>query len=211
MVSSGQTNLRTTPNDPAFENVLRLVEAAVAVDVPLVQLREKSLSAKVLYELTKECVRLSTESNTRLLVNDRYDVALAAGADGVQLTSASIPTDVVRAKVDKRLLIGVSTHSVDEAQTARSQGADFVLFGPVFVTESKKSFGDPQGVDRLADVVSRVGPMPVIAIGGVSVDNARSCFEAGAAGVAAIGLFSDPESVGTVVEGIRNRERIISG
>lgn len=206
LVTSGRTTLKTTPNHPEFLALLRLVEAAVAADVSLVQLREKALSAKVLFELAQRCVRLTSGSNTRLLVNDRYDVALAAGADGVHLTSTSIPTDVVRDKVGEKLLVGVSTHSVSEAQTAQSQGADFILFGPVYETESKKSYGDPQGVERLREVVSRVGPMPVIAIGGISVDNARECSDAGAAGIAAIGLFSDPESLGTVVEGIRNRE-----
>ncbi len=202
MVSSGLTTLRTTHNDPAFADVLRLVEAAVAADVSLIQLREKTLSTKVLFELTQQCVRLTTGSNTRLLVNDRYDVALAAGADGVQLTSASIPTEVVRGKTGDRLLIGVSTHSVYEAQTAKSQGADFVLFGPVFLTESKKSYGDPQGVERLKEVVSRLGPTPVIAIGGITIDNARACLKVGARGVAGIGLFSDPGRLGAAVKAI---------
>jgi thiamine-phosphate pyrophosphorylase len=105
--------------------------------------------------------------------------------------------------VGKSLIIGVSTHSLAEAREAQAKGADFVLFGPVFETESKRAYGVPQGVDRLGEVVLQVGPMPVIAIGGISVDNARKCLEVGAAGVAAISLFQNPDTLRMAVEAVR--------
>jgi thiamine-phosphate pyrophosphorylase len=191
LVTSGKTTLQTTPNSQEFTKLLKLVEAAVASGVSLVQIREKNLGTRVLEELAKRAVDLTRGSVTRLLINERFDVASASGADGVQLTSRSIPTEVVRSLVGKEFLIGVSTHSLGEVLRARDQGADFVLFGPVFETESKLAFGPPQGLSTLQEVTSEAGSFPVIAIGGVTEENATHCFEAGAAGVAAISWFED--------------------
>ena len=149
------------------------------------------MPARELYELTSSAVELTRGSKTRLLVNDRADIARAAGADGVHLTSQSLPADVVRSMFGSQFLIGVSTHSLDEARTARDGGADFIVFGPVF---EKHGFSTPQGLDKLRNVTSELGDFPVLAIGGVSLENARACFEAGASGVAAIRLLNDPES-----------------
>src|SRR6185369_15178481 len=101
----------------------------VDAEVPLFQIREKSLSARALYELVVGAVSITRGSKTRLLVNDRVDVARAAGADGVHLTAHSLPADVVRSTCGPDFLIGVSTHSREEAQAARAGGADFVVFG----------------------------------------------------------------------------------
>jgi len=90
-------------------------------------------------------------------------------------------------------LIGVSTHSREEAQAARDGGADFVLFGPVFETESKRAFGPPQGLEKLRDVARALGEFPVLAIGGITLENIPACLSAGARGVAGISLFSHPE------------------
>jgi len=203
LITSGATTSQTTPNHPEFSNILRLVEAAVEAQVSLVQLREKSLTARVLFDLVVRAVELSAGSATRLLVNDRFDIALAGGADGVQLTSRSIPADIVRKTCGDSFLIGVSTHSLDEARMVQDS-ADFVLFGPVFETESKRSFGEPQGVGRLQDVTSELNGLPVIAIGGVSKENAQQCLVAGAAGIAAIGMLSDPKSLSSIVQSIRS-------
>ena len=110
----------------------------------------KRCRREFLYELTERAVEITRGSDTRLLVNDRSDIARAAGADGVHLTSQSLPADVVRKIYGPEFLIGVSTHSLDEARAARAGGADFVVFGPVFETESKREFGAPQGLNRLA-------------------------------------------------------------
>ena len=202
LITSGATTSQTTPNNSEFSNILRLVEAAVEARVSLVQLREKTLTVRVLFELVVRAVELTSGSVTRLLVNDRFDIALAGGADGVQLTSRSIPADIVRQTCGDGFLIGVSTHSLDEARMAQDS-ADFVLFGPVFETESKRSFGEPQGVERLQEVTRQLNGFPVIAIGGVSKENAQQCLVAGAAGVAAIGMLSDPKSLSSIVQSIR--------
>jgi thiamine-phosphate pyrophosphorylase len=168
---------------------LRFVRAAVEAEVVLLQIREKFLPARVLYELATRAAEITRDSKTRLLVNDRADIARAAGADGVHLTASSLPADVVRRTFGAEFLIGVSTHSLDEARAARDGGADFVVFGPVFETESKRGFGAPQGLDKLRQVVDELRGFPVLAIGGISLENAGACFDAGASGIAAISLF----------------------
>lgn len=195
---------QTTPEDSQFTDILRLVEAAVAARVPLFQIREKLLSGRVLYELVTRAVEITRGSDTRLLVNDRADIARAAGADGVHLTTQSLPADVVRKIYGPEFLIGVSTHSSEEARVARVRGADFVVFGPVFATESKREFGEPQGLVRLEEITSELRGFPVVAIGGITLDNVAACFEAGASGVAAIRLLNDAERISSIVEVIRS-------
>jgi thiamine-phosphate pyrophosphorylase len=168
-----------------------LIEAVVADGVPLVQIREKSLSARVLYELATRAAAISKGSKTLLLVNDRFDIARAAGADGVHLTSRSLPTNVVREICDKDFLIGVSTHSLEEALSAREGGADFIVFGPVFETPSKQIYGQPQELEKLREVTSALHGFPVLAIGGINRDNADRCLRAGASGIAGISLFNE--------------------
>jgi len=145
----------------------------------------------VLYELATRAVAITRGSATRLLVNDRFDVARAAGADGVHLTTRSLPAKVVRSICGDDFLIGVSTHSLETALNARAEGADFVVFGPVFETPSKRIYGEPQGLDTLREVTSALAGFPVIAIGGINRENADECFRAGASGIAAIRLFNE--------------------
>ena len=183
------------------KTILQLVEAAVAAKVPLFQIREKMLSARELYELTTRAVEITRGSDTRLLVNDRSDIARAAGADGVHLTTRSLPAQVVRNTYGPDFLIGVSTHSLAEARAAQVGGADFVVFGPVF---EKLDFGAPQGLDKLAEVARELRDFPVVAIGGITLDTAGACFEAGASGVAAIRLLNDAERMSSIVEAIRS-------
>ncbi|MEN3326158.1 MAG: thiamine-phosphate pyrophosphorylase [Acidobacteriota bacterium] len=175
--------------------ILRLVRAAVDADIPLFQIREKSLHARVLYDLVARAAEITHGSKTRLLVNDRSDIARAAGADGVHLTTQSLPVEVVRSLFGAEFLIGVSTHLLDEARAARAGGADFVLFGPVFDTESKRAYGEPQGLHKLAEVARELGDFPVVAIGGITLDNVDECFQAGARGIAAIRLLNDTENL----------------
>ena len=188
-ITSGATKSNTTPQDDEFTRILQLAEAAVAAQLSLVQIREKNLSGRMLYDLVTQATQLTRGSLTRLLVNDRLDVALAAGADGVHLTSASLPAHVVREIAGPEFLIGVSTHSLETARDAREGGADFAVFGPVFETESKRVYGPPQGLDKLQQVTSELQGFPVVAIGGITLDNAESCFAAGASGIAGIRLF----------------------
>ena len=162
------------------------------------------LPARVLFELTARAAEITRGSETRLLVNDRSDIARAAGADGVHLTSQSLPADVVRKIYGPEFLIGVSTHSLDEARAAQIGGANFVVFGPVFETESKREFGAPQGLKMLAEVTNGLRGFPVVAIGGITLDNAGACFEAGASGVAAIRLLNDAERMSSIVASLRS-------
>jgi thiamine-phosphate pyrophosphorylase len=186
------------------EDILPLIEAAVSAKVPLFQIREKLLSARVLYELVTRAVEITRGSDTRLLVNDRSDIARATGADGVHLTGQSLPADVMRKIYGPEFLIGVSTHSREEARIARVRGADFVVFGPVFATESKREFGEPQGLEKLREITSELRGFPVVAIGGITLDNVAACFDAGASGVAAIRLLNDAERISSIVKVIRN-------
>lgn len=189
-ITSGATISQTTREDPEFAAILDLIESATIRKIPLFQIREKRLSTRVLYELVCSAVEITRGSVTRLLVNDRFDVARAAGADGVHLTSLSLSARVVREACGSEFLIGVSTHSLDEARRARDGGADFVVFGPVFETESKRAFGPPQGLEKLQRVTSELQAFPVLAIGGVTLDNAESCYAAGASGFAGISWFN---------------------
>jgi thiamine-phosphate pyrophosphorylase len=177
----------------------RIAEAARA-GVDYIQLREKDLPTRELESLAREAVRLVRETGnekreTRVLINSRSDVALATGADGVHLPSDDISASDARAiwssalarnsKLETRnFVIAVSCHTAAEVRLAESQGADFAVFGPVF---EKVGTSLNTGLDALHRAC--LGHMPVLAIGGVTLENARACVEAGAAGIAAIRLF----------------------
>jgi len=149
---------------------------------------------------------LVQDTQVKVLINDRADIAAGARADGVHLRTDSLDAGLVRKTFGPGLLIGVSTHSADEVRRARDAGADFVVFGPVFETYSKQSYGPPVGLEELARVTRTWTDFPVIALGGVSVDNARDCLRAGAAGIAGIGMFSDPGGLAAVTAKIRSRQ-----
>jgi thiamine-phosphate pyrophosphorylase len=203
LITSGQTTAATTPSSKDFQSILQLVAAALVANIDLIQVREKALTTKVLYELVTRAVELTSSSVTKLLVNDRADVASSAGAAGVHLTTRSLPASVVRQSFGNDFLIGVSTHSLAEARAARDARADFVVFGPVFQTSSKESYGPPVGLEQLSHVCAELNSFPVLAIGGVTEDNFADCLRAGALGVAAIGMFDNPERLNSVVEKIR--------
>jgi len=163
------------------------------------------LPARLLFELASRAAEITRGSNTRLLVNDRSDIARASGAGGVHLTTRSLPAQVVRNTYGQEFLIGVSTHSLREAEEARNGGADFVVFGPIFETESKRDFGEPQGLEKLREVTRALGEFPVLAIGGITLENVAECFEADASGIAAIRLLNNSEKMASTVKAIRSR------
>ncbi len=185
--------------------MLKLVEAAIAARVDLIQLREKKLHAKVLYELTTEAVKIASESQTSLLVNDRADVARAAGAAGVHLTTNSVDAQVIRRAFGPEFLIGASTHSLSEAEAARDGGADFAVFGPLFETPGKAAYGKPVGLEKFKRVTTLLEPFSILALGGVSLGNTADCFRAGASGVAAIRSMNNPDTLAQVVQTIRSQ------
>ena len=170
----------------------RLVErvaAAARAGVHLVQVRERGIEAGALTELVARCVAAVRTTRTRILVNDRVDVALAAGAHGVHLRGDSMPASRVRAVAPDGWLIGRSVHSAGEARDVTAAGGlDYLIYGTVFATSSKR--GAPAaGVGALAEVV-RATPLPVLAVGGVTAANAHEVAGSGAAGLAAIALFA---------------------
>ena len=165
---------------------LRLVvEAALRGGARAFQLREKDLSPRELYPLAIEMRQLTQTYGARLLINDRVDVALAVDADGVHLTTTSLPASIARQLLGPGRLIGVSTHTLTEAQAAADEGADFLVFGPVFYTPSKAPYGEPVGLDALRVVRAAVN-LPILAIGGVKKANLDQVLAAGADGIAVI-------------------------
>ena len=189
------------------------IEAAAAAGVDWIQLREKDLSGRECSSLTRKALRFAADSEsstgrrTRILLNDRLDLALATKAGGVHLGEKSLPPEEVRRLVkslhrEEDFLIGVSCHSLEAAKTAESGGADYLIFGPVFATPSKAAYGAPQGLHRLAAVCQAIA-LPVLAIGGITVENASDCLSAGTAGIAAIRLFQDAPDMAAVVRVLR--------
>lgn len=184
------------------------VARAVAAGLDWIQIREKDLSGRELLTVARDAVEVAAarENATRIIVNDRLDVALSAGAGGVHLGEASLPVAAVNAWRRERdlhnFLIGASCHSVETVWAAERDGADYVIFGPVFSTPSKEQFGAPQGINRLAEA-SKAVRIPVLAIGGITPENAQECFDAGAAGVAAIRMFSAARDLAALVGRLR--------
>ena len=171
--------------------------AAAGVDA--VQIREKDLDDRAVWEITR-AARAILPSTTRLLVNGRADIAVAAGADGVHLPSDGVPPAALRRRFGPGLLVGVSTHSVDEVERAREAGADYATFGPVWETPGK---GPAAGTEALARAAAC--GLPVLALGGVTIDRFGEVAAAGAAGVAAIRLFQRPSDPSDAVAAARHR------
>lgn len=166
-----------------LSRLLDTVRVAAENGVDWIHVRDHHASARDLDDLAQAIGDVCRPLGVRFLVNDRIDVALAAGADAVQLGRRSLPVSAAR-RIAPHLRIGVSTHTRDEAVQAARDGAEWITFGHIFPTSSHPGEA-PRGLDELAKVVPSV-PLPVIAIGGITADNARRTIEAGAAGVAVI-------------------------
>lgn len=180
------------PGDATGARLVRRVEAAARAGVHLIQIRERDLDGGALTRLVVHCVEAVRATSTRIVVNDRLDVALAAGAHGVHLRGDSMAAARVRAIAPPGFLVGRSVHTALEAgRVAAAGGLDYLIFGHVFATPSKPD-AEAAGLDRLAAAVEGT-PLPVLAIGGVSSRNARQVAGTGAAGFAAIGLFADDD------------------
>lgn len=201
----------------ATDDLLSRIERAATAGVDWIQIREKDLPANELLEVTRSAIAIAqTKAGARLrvpprvLVNDRLDVALAAGAAGVHLGGGSIPVGKVvpwvrAGNAPADFLVGASCHDIHDAIEAERAGADYIFFGPVHETPSKMGFGAPQGHDKLAEVCRRIR-IPVLAIGGIDEENAAACARAGAAGIAAIRLFQQPPddaTLGAIISRLR--------
>lgn len=183
-------------------SLVDFISAAAKAGVDMIQIRERDLTTRVLFKFTESIVDSLRPFNTRVLVNDRADVAASLGA-GVHLTTRSMTAETVRNTFGAELLTGVSTHSIEEATAAESGGADFIVFGPVFETESKKSYGPPVGLDKLEEACLRL-KIPVLALGAVKLSNFGEALDRGAAGIAAISLFTDTDDLRSVVNEIKS-------
>lgn len=173
--------IRYYVTDRRQADVLRCAERAVSAGIDMIQVREKDLPAKELFDLVCRIRDIAAGSKTRVLVNDRLDVALAANVDGVHLPGDGIPPERVRSHVK---LLGVSTHTVAEALAAEKARADFIVYGPIFNTPGKSAIG----LEPLREVVASVS-IPVLAIGGITSQTIDDVLAAGAAGIAGIRLF----------------------
>ena len=194
------------------EELSRRIGWAAAAGVDWIQIREKDLSAGELVKVARAAMSATRRvgSRSRVIVNERLDVALAADAAGIHLGCGSVPAENVvkwlrQGNAPKDFLVGVSCHAISEAAAAEKGGASYIFFGPVYETPSKKDFGSPQGIHKLTEVCKSVR-IPVLAIGGITEGNAGECIRAGAAGIAAIRMFQqarDAESVASVASKLR--------
>jgi thiamine-phosphate pyrophosphorylase len=172
---------------------LGAVEEALQGGIRTLQLREKNLSPKDLLSLALEIKPLVTRYNAKLFINDRADIAIMAEADGVHLTEASVEASEIKNNFPD-LVVGVSTHSLDGARLAETQGADFITFSPIYETPSKADYGEPQGLDSLRQVTQSVR-LPVLALGGITLHRVSECLEQGAFGVAVISDIWDSKHI----------------
>lgn len=172
---------------------LSAMEEALQGGVRSLQLREKRLNSKDLLTLALEVKPLLQRYDAKLFINDRADIAVMAGADGVHLTEASVQASEVKNNFPE-LIVGVSTHSLEGARLAETQGADFITFSPIYETPSKTSYGPPQGLDPLRQV-TQSARLPVLALGGITLHRVPECLEHGAFGVAVISDIWDSTDI----------------
>lgn len=170
-----------------------VVEEALRGGVKAVQMREKDLTSREMYELAYELRKLTSRYDARLFINDRVDIALAVDADGVHLGGESIPIYRARKVLGEKRLIGVSCHNQVTAITAQEKGADFITFGPVYHTPSKAAYGEPLGLKRLEEVASLL-QIPVFALGGIKPDKVAEVIATGVHGVSLISAVLAAES-----------------
>lgn len=186
---------QTTPD--AFARALSLAVELSTGGATFLQLRAKSLAAGEMMSVTSRMIAALTAHGSRVLVNDRADVALAAGAAGVHVGAEDLPVHAAREVLGAEAIIGYSTHSIADVMAARTLSVDYIGFGPVFESPTKAGVREPRGVELLAEAC-RVSAVPVVAIGGVTLATAASCWRAGAASVAVISELeraSDPSSL----------------
>jgi len=184
--------------DPEFNGqrpLLEKVAAALQGGVTAVQLRAKRATPREILSLGEEVRRVARGMNAAFLVNDRPDLALALEADGVHVGPDDLPSPEARRLLPRPAILGVSASSVREAKEAEESGADYLGVGPVFTTMTKPDAGEPLGLSSFSEIASAVG-IPVVGIGGITLENSASVIEAGAAGVATVSAIlgaEDPE------------------
>lgn len=181
------TDRHQTP-DGSIRELLHSIKRAVAARVDLIQIREKDLTDRQLLKLTESAVAMARGSGCRILVNGRFDIAVAGGAHGVHLPSSGWRAADLRPHLPRNFILGVSSHSLAEARSAETGGADFIVLGPVFYTPSKRRYGAPLGLARFEKICSSVR-IPVFGLGGIQPRSVATVVAAGACGVAGIRMF----------------------
>lgn len=171
----------------AGESLLDAIARNLAEGIAWIQIREKDLSARVLFDLVEAALKLPNPHGSKFIVNTRADVAIAVGAAGVHLPSGSPPARVWRRP---GFLVGVSCHSVDDVRKAEAEGADYAVFGPIFPPRSKIARAELRGLEDLRRATAAV-KIPVLALGGVTRESSAACISAGAAGIAGITIFQE--------------------
>lgn len=173
------------------EPLLNNIRRRLAEGVDWIQIREKDLTGRQLWELLQQVLELPNPNSAWIFVNGRADIAIAGGARGVHLPADSLPVGELRRIAPRGFVIGVSCHTIDELRRAESEGADFAVFGPVFTPLSKAGSLAPVGLRGL-EQACRAVRLPILALGGVTWENAAQCVAAGAAGIAGVTLFQAP-------------------
>lgn len=193
--------------DRADEALARTLAAGACALQVRVKPRDRGVDPTELIEVARLARRICDAAGIPLIVNDRVDVALVVGADGVHLGQRDLPLGDARRIAGARLWIGVSTHDVEQVRAACAAGADYLGFGPVFPTATKRDPDPVQGVAGLRAAVAAAGPTPIVAIGGITPARAREVYAAGAAAVCAIGAVNDAPDVTRAVREIANDSR----
>jgi len=177
------------------------VEEALRGGVRAVQLREKDIVVREVLSVAYQMRKLTAHYHAHLFINDRVDVAMAVEAEGVHLGQNSMPASAAKKASEGKLLVGVSTHTLQEAADAEKEGADFITFGPVYHTPSKLKYGEPVGIAALKKVCSEI-PLPVFAIGGITEDRIGEVMDCGAEGVAMISAVLGSRDIRSTTERI---------
>ena len=185
----------------AKQPFLKVIKEALKGGVKAIQLREKDLSSEEMYGLAKEIRNITEKKNALLIINDRIDIALAAGADGVHLGWQSMPVKEARRILGKKKLIGVSTHSLKDAVLAQENGADFITFGTIYPTVSKEGLTDFKGPEAIKEIRKKI-KIPLIAIGGIKEGNIKDVILNGADGVAVISAIMASEKPYEAAKGL---------
>lgn len=187
---------------------VEIADAAIRGGADVIQLRDKTASGRRLYEVALRLRALTREAGVSFIVNDRLDIALAAGADGVHLGPEDLPASVARGILGPGKILGISAETVEEAVRAEKEGADYLGVGPVFEARgSKEDAGEPRGPELIARI--RGGcRLPIVAIGGIGAENARKVREAGADAAAVISAVVSAEDI---AEAARRLKRLLTG
>lgn len=175
---------------------LEQVKRLAAGGAPLIQIRDKHVSARSFYEAAREVISFAHSAGIKILINDRVDIAIAVGADGVHLGQDDLPAELARKLLGEDAIIGFSTHSLGQATAAMALPVDYIATGPVFATTTKKNPDLVIGTETVRTVSEAIGGMPLVAIGGINRDNYSTVLEAGASSVAIVGdLLKDPDRI----------------